>query len=122
VDGVDVVDVVDISDVDAPSISEVDASILELADAIDVVAVAADDVDDVEITPSDDLLRVLVPNLAAIMGGAMADAETPMRSCKTSLCDDIVITHSTAIANNMEDIVERRRLLLEEALQKYAKY
>ena len=119
-DGVEVVDV-DISDVDAPSISEVDASILESADAIDVVAVAADDVDDVEITPSDDLLRVLVPNLAAIMGGAMADAETPMRSCNSSLCDDIVvITHSTAIANNIEDIVERRRLV--EALQQYVKY
>jgi len=121
VDGVEVVDVVDISDDDAPSIIEVDASISELADAIDAVAVAADDVDDVEITPSDDL-RVLVPNLAAIMGGAMADAETPMRSCNTSLCDDIVvITHSTAIANNIEDIVERRRLL-EEALQQYDKY
>ena len=121
----DGVEVVDISDDDAPSISEVDTSILELADAIDVVAVAADNdatVDDVKITPSDDLLRVLVPNLAAIMGGAMADAETPMRSCNTSLCDDsVVITHSIAIANNIDDIVERRRLLV-EALQQYAKY
>ena len=118
-DGVEVVDVVDISDGDAPSIIEVDASILESADAIDVVAVAA--VADVKITPSDDLLRVLVPNLAAIMGGAMADAETPMWSCNTSLCDDsVVITHSTAIANNIEDIVERRRL--EEDLQQCAKY